>query len=314
MIIQNYKNILVSSAFLLCGQSLTANSESIGAKVFGNVQTGVSYSSGSIDGTKISSPYGKIAGHVALDFDDSPIGFQFDLDGNATSLKFIRPSLPIEGHASDISAIGHITLTTNDYLKLGVYGGYENANVTLTKITDPTLNVLNYLNVSKASGSLDFISIGGEALYAYSPSSWVQMRAGYIHPKSWSLSLTDATTNLEQSVGQNIENANGMQIGFGVREGLSNNWSVRGDTNFTTLFPDNGYYLSLLDVQLTGQYSFDAVPLAATAAVGYDQTFTNGNSSGSWTAKTGLSLSFGAPSLTAKGRLFHGASALGSSN
>jgi hypothetical protein len=278
------------------------------AAIFGNVHIGVSYSSTSIGNDNLGLPMLNIGGKASFEPADQPIGFQIDLDANYMSLGWLSPSLPAEGSLTNIIAVGHGTYEVNNMFKVGAYGGYEKITIGLTKVTDPTYDFLGETGLAKASVGINVMSGGTEALYTWDGRNSLQARVGIVVPSSIELSATD-TAGITDSASAPIQGALGVQLGFGIRNDVTDNFSMRADANLTA-FGNLGF----MNTVLTGQYLFEGVPIAASASVGYQSMHSDSDSAGGYMARTGLSYSFGGPTETTRGKLFRSSTVMGSFN
>jgi hypothetical protein len=295
-------------SLLLAGSFLQTTARAEEPTVFGNAHMGIAYSNTAYSGDSISIPTLNFGGKAAIEALDNPFGFQADLDANYTSLQWITPNIPAEGSITNIIMVGHGTYAVNDSLKLGLFGGYENMTFGLNRITDPTFDFLSNTGLSKASAGLNVARSGMEALYSWDGQNSMQVRAGVVVPATITASVT-TTANVTSAATAAIDDTYGVQLGLGIRNDVTQNISMRADANLVA-FGNLGF----MNTVVTGQYLFDGMPLAASASVGYQGVYTDSDSAGGFSARTGLSWSFGGVTKTVRGKLFHSSSVLGNFN
>jgi hypothetical protein len=245
-------------------------------------------------------------GKLAIEPIAVPFGFQLDGEGKVFSSVWMQ-NVNAEGTETDMLAVAHATYAVNDVLKLGLFGGYEDINQNFTNVIDPLFSVRGATNLSRANTDLTLGSIGAEALYAFSDSTWVQARAGYIKPMASSASATNRTTGITQSIVDDNSGYNGYQVGLGARFGVFDNFSMRADANFISLLPPAGNYADTLSTLVTGQYAFDGTPFSAYAQLGYQRHWDATSGADTINSRGGITWSFGAPTHTTRNKLFRSA-------
>jgi hypothetical protein len=301
---------LIMSGSVQAGDLDTGNDSNF----FGNIRFALGYQSSSAGGSALSDPYSHVVGKFAIQPVDSRLGIQVDFGGQGEVLNLIRPSLPIDGTYITSNSVAHVSYDVNDDVKLGVFGGFEHHNETLTKVTDPTYSYYGLSNLSKASHNYNAAQLGIEALYAIDPQSWVQGRIGYVQPLSASNSWTDTTGTATLSNSIDLTKDHGFEIGLGARFGITPHVSLRGDTNFYSLALSGGGYEDQLSSLVTAQYIFGSMPLSAYVEGGYNHYFTDAVSVDTAKVAVGMSWSFGGTTDTVRGKLFRSAGIDGTFN
>lgn len=246
-------------------------------------------------------------GKIAIEPSDFPIGLQFDGEGKYTNSSFQTGTTANQGSQYDALLVAHGTFEVNDQLKLGVFAGYEDVNVNLTSISSPLFMFHGANNLSKASSDFTYMSVGGEALYAFTNNNWVQFRAGFVKPISGSANVTDRTTNVTSSATLNTSQYKGYEVGIGARFGLFEQFSLRTDANFISVIDGTGATTNDLNTMVTGQYIFANSPISIYSQVGYDKSFDATVSNDTIYTRGGVTWSFGGPSETTKNKLFRSA-------
>lgn len=281
--------------------------------VYGNLHLGV-YDDLYSNTTPLMHQMGLIGGgKVAIEPSDFPIGLQFDGEGKYSDSN-IQSGTTNKGSQYDALLVAHGTFEVNDQLKLGVFAGYENADVNLTSISSPTYSFYGVSNLSKAASNETYISVGGEALYAFTDDSWAQFRLGFVKPASATLSVTDRTTNITTSAIADVSQFKGYEVGVGARFGLFEHFSLRTDANFISIQNGTGATSSDLNTSVTGQYVFADSPFSIYSQLGYDKFSTPTTSDDTFYTRGGVTWSFGGPSNTTKNKLFRSAGFHGVSN
>ncbi len=246
-------------------------------------------------------------GKVALEPSDFPIGLQVDAEGKYTNASLQSGGSVNQGSQYDALLVAHGTFEVNDQLKLGVFAGYENVNENLTSIASPTSSFHGVTNLSRASYDATYMSVGGEALYAFTDQNWAQVRAGFVKPTSANSNLTDRTTNLSASLTADTSQFKGYEVGIGARFGLFDHFSLRADANFTSIQNATGATQNDVNTLVTGQYVFADSPFSVYSQIGYDKFYDATTSQDTIYTRGGVTWSFGGPSTTTKNKLFRSA-------
>jgi hypothetical protein len=245
-------------------------------------------------------------GKVAIEPSDFPIGLQIDAEGKYSNSS-IQTGTPNQFSKYDALVVAHATFEADDQLKFGVFAGYEDVNLNLTSIPSPLTSFYGATNLSRASSDFTYLSVGGEALYAFTDDNWVQFRAGFIKPSSASLSATDRTTNVTASISPDVSQSQGYEVGAGARFGLFDHFSLRADANFISIQNSAGATVSDLNTLVTGQYVFANSPFSIYSQVGYDKYFDATASQDIIYTRGGVTWSFGGPTTNTKNKLFRSA-------
>jgi hypothetical protein len=273
--------------------------------VFGNIHASNAYVNSNTNGGSTDFSQGNLGGKVSFEPISSQFGAQVDLDVNAEDLSTLSPAIPAEGTAGEVAGALHGTFAINDDVKIGVFAGFENQSEFLKNITDNTYVFGGATNLSEASSSINFAHFGSEALYVLTSDAWVQGRFGLVKPLSADLSVTDATTGTTSTASIDLTADNGYELGLGGRYGFTPNFSMRDDLSFISLLPESGGYSNVLSNIVTGQYSFDFMPISAYGQLGYQKGFSDsGPSTDLFKARLGLMWSFGGITDTTRGKLF----------
>ena len=245
-------------------------------------------------------------GKVAIEPSEFPIGLQLDAEDKYSN-STIQSGTPNQFSQHDALVVAHGTFEVNDQLKLGVFAGYEEINLNLTSISSPTYNFYGLTNLSKAASDHTYMSVGGEALYAFTDDNWAQFRVGFIKPTSATLDVTDRTTNFNASLTADVSQFKGYEVGVGARFGLFDHFSLRTDANFIAIQNATGATTTDFNTLVTGQYVFADSPFSVYSQVGYDKFSTPTTSDDTFYTRGGVTWSFGGPSNTTKNKLFRSA-------
>jgi hypothetical protein len=245
-------------------------------------------------------------GKVAIEPPDFPVGLQVDAEGKYTN-STIQTGTTNQGSQYDALAVAHATFEATDEMKFGVFAGYEDVNINLTSITSPLFSFHGATNLSRASSDTTYLSVGGEALYAFTDDNWAQFRAGFIKPTSASLSATDRTTNATTSVNLDVSQVQGYEVGVGARFSLFDHFSLRTDANFISIQDATGATANDLNTLVTGQYVFANSPFSVYSQVGYEKSYTATASQDVVYTRGGVTWSFGGPTTNTKNKLFRSA-------
>ena len=284
------------------------------ATVYGNLHLSV-YDDVFVNTNPLMHQLGLIGGgKVAIEPSEFPIGLQFDAEGKYSNSSLQSGATANQGSQYDALLVAHATSEVNDQLKLGVFAGYEDVNVNLTSISSPLFNFHGANNLSRAASDFTYMSIGGEALYAFTDDNWAQFRAGFIKPTSGSVNATDRTTNVTSSATLDVSQYKGYEVGVGARFGLFERFSLRTDANFISVIDGTGATANDLNTFVTGQYVFADSPFSIYSQVGYDKSFDATASQDTFYTRGGVTWSFGGPSHTTKNKLFRSAGFGGVSN
>ena len=252
-------------------------------------------------------------GKVAIEPSEFPIGLQIDAEGKYSNSS-IQSGTGNQFSQYDALLVAHGTFEVNDQLKLGVFAGYEDVNINVTSISSPTYNFYGLSNLSRAASSETYMSVGGEALYAFTDDNWAQVRAGFVKPTSVTLDLTDRTSNISASLVADVSQFKGYEVGVGARFGLFDHFSLRADANFISIQNATGATSTDLNTLVTGQYVFANSPFSVYSQVGYDKFSDPTSSQDTVYTRGGVTWSFGGPSNTTKNKLFRSAGYRGVSN
>lgn len=284
------------------------------AVVYGNLHLGV-YDDLFVNTTPLMHQMGLIGGgKVAIEPSEFPVGLQLDAEGKYSNSNLQAGTTPNQGSQYDALLVAHGTFEVDDQLKLGVFAGYENVDINLTSISSPTYSFYGVNNLSRAASNETYISIGGEALYAFTDDNWAQFRLGFVKPTSATLSVTDRTTNITASANADVSQFRGYEVGVGARFGLFEHFSLRTDANFISIQNATGATSNDLNTSVTGQYVFADSPFSVYSQLGYDKFSTPTTSDDTFYTRGGVSWSFGGPSNTTKNKLFRSAGFRGVSN
>jgi hypothetical protein len=299
---------LLFSVALLPAQMAMAGDTMSGdeAAIFGNLHLSA-YDDVFVNTNPSTQQIGIIGGGKVAVPTQSALGMQFDAEGKYANSGMQFGTTANEGSQYDALLVAHGTFEVNDQLKLGMFGGYENINVNLTNIGSPLFSFRGVNNISKASSEENFMSIGGEALYAFTDENWAQVRVGFVKPTSSKASVTDRTTNITTNAVFDVSQYTGYQIGAGARFGIFDGFSMRADTNLISIIDGTGASITDVNSMLTGQYIFDASPFSVYSQIGYDKTFNATASSDTLYTRGGVTWSFGGPSHSTKNKLFRSA-------
>jgi hypothetical protein len=276
--------------------------------VFGNLHLSTDYSDTSSQGYSESVPSVNVGGKISYEPAASQVGVQLDFEGSVYDHAWIKPTLPIEGTSFNGLAVAHLTYAVNDDLKLGAFGGYENATHDITKITDPTYSYLGVTNLLSATNEMNIASFGVEALYIVNDQATVQGRVGVVRPQDAEISVTDATTLAKTTLKFDLTKDSGYEFGLGGRYNLTPQLSLRADANFISILPDDGGYSNRLNTMATGQYVFSSLPIAAYVQGAFQyETSDSGSSYDTYTFRSGVAWSFGGVTPSVRGKLFRSA-------
>jgi hypothetical protein len=246
-------------------------------------------------------------GKVAIAPSEFPIGLQFDAEDKYSSSSLQSGTTANQGSQYDALLVAHGTFEVSDQLKLGVFAGYEDVNLNLTSISSPLFNFHGATNLSRAASDFTYMSVGGEALYAFTDDNWAQFRAGFVKPISGSADVTDRTTNVTSSATLDTSQYTGYEVGVGARFGLFDQFSLRADANFISVISGAGAATNDLNALVTGQYVFAESPFSIYSQIGYDKSFDATVSNDTVYTRGGVTWSFGGPSNTTKNKLFRSA-------
>jgi hypothetical protein len=283
------------------------------ATFYGNLHLGV-YDDLYVNTNPLLHQMGLIGGgKVAIEPSDFPIGLQIDAEGKYSN-STIQTGTPNQFSQYDALVVAHATFEATDEMKFGVFAGYEDVNLNYTSIPSPLFSFHGATNLSRASSDTTYLSVGGEALYAFTDDNWAQFRAGFVKPTSASLSATDRTTNATSSVSIDVSQINGYQIGVGARFGLFDHFSLRTDANFISIKDTTGATANDLNALVTGQYVFANSPFSVYSQVGYDKFYDATSSQDVIYTRGGVTWSFGGPTTNTKNKLFRSAGFGGVSN
>jgi hypothetical protein len=276
------------------------------ATFYGNLHLGV-YDDVFVKTNPLLHQLGFIGGgKVAIEPSDFPIGLQIDAEGKYSNSS-IQTGTAGQFSQYDALLVAHGTFEVDDHWKFGVFAGYEDVNLNLTSISSPLVNFYGATNLSRATSDFTYLSVGGEALYAFTDDNWAQFRVAYIKPTSASLSATDRTTNVTSSLSPDVSQMNGYEVGVGARFGLFDHFSLRTDANFISIQNATGATASEFNALVTGQYVFANSPFSIYSQVGYEKPFDPTVSEGTFYTRGGVTWSFGGPSRTTKNKLFRSA-------
>jgi hypothetical protein len=276
------------------------------ATFYGNLHLGV-YDDLYVNTNPLLHQMGLIGGgKVAIEPPDFPIGLQVDAEGKYTN-STIQTGSADKGSQYDALVVAHATFEATDEMKFGVFAGYEGVNQNFTSISSPLVNFYGANNLSRATSDFTYLSVGGEALYAFTDDSWAQFRAGFIKPSSASLSATDRTTNVTSLLSIDVSKMQGYEIGVGARFGLFDHFSLRTDANFISIQNGTGATNNEFNALVTGQYVFANSPFSVYSQVGYEKPFDPTISEGTIYTRGGVTWSFGGPTTNTKNKLFRSA-------
>ena len=277
------------------------------ATIYGNLHLGV-YDDVFVNSNPLIHQLGLSGGgKVAIEPSDFPIGLQFDAEDKYSNSSLQSGTTANQGSQYDALLVAHGTFEVNDQLKLGVFAGYEDVNLDLTSISSPLFNFHGATNLSRAASDFTYMSIGGEALYAFTDDNWAQFRAGFVKPTSGSVNATDRTTNVTSSATLDTSQYTGYEVGIGARIGLFDHFSLRTDANFISVISGTGAATNDLNALVTGQYVFADSPFSIYSQIGYDKSFDATVSNDTLYTRGGVTWSFGGPSNTTKNKLFRSA-------
>lgn len=276
------------------------------ATFYGNLHLGV-YDDVFVNTSPLMHQMGLIGGgKVAIEPPDFPVGLQIDAEGKYSN-STIQPGTANQFSQYDTLFVAHGTFELDDQLKLGVFAGYEDVNLNYTNIPSPTYNFHGLTNLSKASSEQTYMSIGGEALYAFTDNNWAQIRAGFVKPVSATLDVTDRTTSIDASLSADVSQFKGYEIGVGARFGVFDQFSLRADANFISIQNAVGATENDLNTLVTGQYVFANSPISIYSQVGFNKQYDDTTSEDTLYTRGGVTWSFGGPSQTTKNKLFRSA-------
>jgi hypothetical protein len=277
------------------------------AAIYGNLHLGV-YDDVFVNTNPLMDQLGLSGGgKVAIEPSEFPIGLQFDVEDKYSNASLQSGATANQGSEYDALVVAHGTFEANDQLKLGVFAGYENINQNLTSISSPTYNFHGVTNLSRGASHQTYISIGGEALYAFTDDNWAQLRVGFVKPTSATLDITDRTTNVSASATADVSQFKGYEVGVGARFGLFDQFSLRADANFTSIQNATGATANDLNTLITGQYIFADSPFSIYSQIGYNRLYDATASEDTLYTRGGVTWSFGGPSNTTKNKLFRSA-------
>ena len=277
------------------------------ATIYGNLHLGV-YDDMLVNTNPMLHQLGLSGGgKVAIEPSQFPIGLQLDAEDKYSNSSLQSGTTANQGSQYDALLVAHGTFEVNDQLKLGVFAGYEDVNLDLTSISSPLFNFHGATNLSRAASDYTYMSIGGEALYAFTDDNWAQFRLGFVKPTSGSVNATDRTTSVTSSATLDVSQYKGFEVGIGARFGLFDHFSLRTDANFISVIDGTGAATNDLNALVTGQYAFADSPFAIYSQVGYEKFFDASASQDTLYTRGGVTWSFGGPSQTTKNKLFRSA-------
>ncbi len=261
----------------------------------GNVHGGMRTLIDSGNEDVIVVPELRLGTKVAYEPAGSNFGVQFDLEYGGIPLSAVKPAIGASGSISDLLGVAHATFDYNDFVKFGIYGGLERLSVNVSDLDEDLLADLVTVDPGSVEASVkaNMWQGGVEALVAVDDTSWMQIRAGVVDPYKLSASAKTATGAETGSISDSDNDLIGLQFGLGYRTALGENWSMRADMNYTKFLVSGASDISLWNWLATSQYSFDTVPVAWTASVGYLSASSGGDTDGAFIGRSSLIWTFG---------------------
>jgi hypothetical protein len=271
---------------------------------YGNLHVGAFAFLNETDDTTTRVPGLNIGGKIAVDQSDSPWGWQLDGDISYLDFDWVKPSIEdVEGHINVVDTAAHLTYRPNTSTKLGLFAGYGSI----------TLEGEDTTTTESASLTIGAATLGVEALTDIGENTWVQARAGLIDPVYIKASYFDGITRDSVSktdiFGKNI----GGMANASLHHRFSDSTSGRVEAAYTRIGIDSESDINMISIGLTGNYTFDQMPLTLAATGGYSALVFDDLDSDGIFVRTSAIWSFGGPSSGSTGKLFR-SGALGFAN
>jgi opacity protein-like surface antigen len=276
--------ILVSS-ILSSAAAFSADQDMMQAAggYYGNVHAAVA-ADVALTSPVIFVPYLNLGGKVAYDGGPGSFGTQFDMDLDYTNLSWISPSITTSSvNLTTIDSAAHLTYIVTDNNKIGAFVGASSLT----------------LSASGSSLTAGLLGFGVEDVVAINDETSFQVRAALLGPAFISGTYDDGTG--PQSASALLDTGVlGYSVMGGVSHKLTSNISARLDASYVKFGSDLGLY----NGAITGQYTFDTMPMTFGVTAGYGAA----GFAGLWSDNVSLSAkatySFGAPSSGVTGKLF----------
>ena len=261
--------------------------------VFGNIHLG-----SGVDGSILPStstyeylPYLNGGGKIAWEPGTSGWGVQADADFKYADYSWSFPYSSIfGGNLSEFDSALHGTYTIDDTKKLGVFTGYASRSTTLS------------LSGSSANVTFGEQAFGAEGLIAAGPQTTLQLRGAILAPMYVSAAVGSASVSY---LGPDFGNL-GYMVGGTASQQFSPNWSARLDASYSSFVVKTvNVPMTELNTELTGQYSFDSMPLTYGLSLGYNHETVIGAGADILSLSSRFTYSFGGPPQGSNGHLFH---------
>jgi hypothetical protein len=240
-------------------------------------------------------PYLNFGGKVAYDSGPGTFGSQFDADLNYTDLSWISPTITSESVAiAMVDTAAHLTYTVNENNKVGFFGG----------VSTLTLSTASATGTNSGSLTAGLIGVGIEDIAALSDETSIQVRAAILDPAYISGTFDDGTGPQSATVFLNT-GVLGYSVMGGLSHHITNNISARADLSYASF--SGGILSSNIAVYngaLTGQYTFDTMPMSLGVTAGYGGVGLGSVSANDFSLGAKATYSFGGPSSGVTGKLF----------
>jgi hypothetical protein len=276
---------------------------------YGNLQAGGFVGIDSAGSKSVQIPGVQLSGKFAYDKTESPWGWQADGNWSYVELGWIKPSIDeVDGHFAAADSALHLTYRPTTTSKLGLFAGYSNLSFGVEDSSGGTFDLFDDVGLVSAEINLGSGAVGVEALQSFSDQTWIQGRVAFVDPMNVKLTASDGVTTDSESGSDLFGDIIGGMAGASLHHAFTQNISARAEATYLGLHARDAGNLAVVNVALTGNYTFENMPLSLGVSGGYASLIADGESTDSFTASTKLTWSFGGPSQGSSGKLFRGGS------
>ncbi len=298
---------VVAASLMMCTSTVFAadlDGEAAAGGVYGNLHIGAFGLLNDTDGEATRIPGINGGGKLAVDYSDSPWGWQVDGDVSHVELGWVEPSIDnVDGSISVIDTAAHMTYRTDSSTKLGLFAGYGSI----------TFQAEDTTSVEEVDLTIGTATLGVEALTEVDDATWLQGRVGIIDPVYINATINDGVTvetfKKTDILGKNM----GGMAGASIHHRFNQNISGRAEVAYSHIGVSTDASIDILNLGITGNYTFDQTPLTLAVSGGYTAMAFDDTSSDGVSLRTSATWSFGGPSSGATGKLFR-SGALGFGN